>query len=385
MPSSPIALQSKFPHMGTNIFTAINTVAKEHGAINLGQGFPNFDCPQELKALLAEAANSGKNQYAPMPGLPELRTAISAKIKALHGHEYDPELEINVTPGGHSALMSAATAVLHPGDEVIIFEPSFDCFAPIVTLSGAKPVFVKLKFPDYSVDWEEVKAKITPKTRLIWINSPHNPTGATLSDADMRALIQVVRNTNILILSDEVYEHIIFDGRQHNSISRYPELVERSFAISSFGKVYHATGWKVGYCVAPRFLMQEFRKIYQMIQFTVNHPAQWAIAQFMCNREHYLGLPDFYQKKRDFFLQRIAKSRFEFTPAHGSYFQCLTYKRITQAPEMEAAVQFARDAKVAAIPISAFHSDGTDNGVLRFCFAKTEDVLEQAAEALCKI
>lgn len=274
------ALRSKFPNMGTNIFTAMNLVANEHGAINLAQGFPNFDCPEELKGYIAEAVHSQRNQYAPMPGIPELRNAIADKVKFLHGQDYDPDLEITVTPGGHCALMAAATAVLHPGDEVIIFEPSFDCFAPIVTLSGATPVFVKLKFPEYSIDWAEVRSKITDRTRLIWLNTPHNPTGATLTSADMRALIDIVHNTDVLILSDEVYEHIIFDKEQHQSVCRYPELVERSFAIYSFGKVYHATGWKVGYCLAPRALMQEFRKIYQMIMFTVNHPAQWALAKF---------------------------------------------------------------------------------------------------------
>jgi methionine aminotransferase len=371
--------------MGVNIFTAMNQVAAEFSAINLAQGFPNFDCPQRLQELLCEAVRGQKNQYAPMPGLPELRRAISEKIKFLHGHGYDPDLEVTVTPGGHAALMSAATAVLHPGDEVIIFDPSFDCFAPIVKLSGAVPVFVKLTFPDYSIDWNVVRQKITPRTRLIWLNSPHNPTGATLSADDLSTLADIVRDTSILILSDEVYEHIIFDDRQHQSICRHPELRERAFAIFSFGKVYHATGWKVGYCVAPRPLMQEFRAVYQMIQFTVNHPAQWALAQFLSDRSHYLELPAFYQKKRDFFLAQLASSAFEFTPAQGSYFQCLRYKKRAGEKEMEAARRIARDAKVASIPISAFYSDGTDHGVLRFCFAKTEDVLEQAAKALCSI
>ncbi len=379
------ALRSKFPEMGTNIFTTMNMVAKEHGAINLAQGFPNYDCPEELKAYITEAVHNGKNQYAPMPGIPELRSAISTKVESLYGTKFDPEDEITITPGGHCALMAAATAVLHRGDEVIIFEPSFDCFAPIVTLAGAVPVFVKLRFPEYSIDWDEVRSKITDKTRLIWLNTPHNPTGATLSAEDMKSLSSIIRNTNIIILSDEVYEHIVFDKLEHQSVCRYPELIERSFAIYSFGKVYHATGWKVGYCLAPRPLMQEFRKIYQMIMFTVNHPAQWALAQYLKNREHYLNLPAFYQRKRDLFLERLKESRLEFLPARGSYFQCLTYKQITDAPEMEVAKRFAREAKVASIPLSAFYSDGTDNGVLRFCFAKTDDVLEQAAEALCKI
>ncbi len=381
----PDAIRSKFPEMGTNIFTAMNVVARDHGAINLAQGFPNFDCPEQLRDYLAEACRTGRNQYAPMPGLPELREGISAKVESLYGRKYDAEDEITITPGGHCALMAAATAVLHPGDEVIIFEPSFDCFVPIVQLSRATPVFVKLRFPDYSVPWDEVRAKISKKTKLIWINSPHNPTGATLSEADMRTLSAIVRDTNIIILSDEVYEHIIFDGEKHQSVCRHPELAERSFAVYSFGKVFHVTGWKVGYCLAPRELMREFRKIYQMINFTVNHPAQWAIAQYLSNREHYLNLSDFYQRKRDRFLERLTESRFKFVPARGSYFQCLRYDEISSEPEIDVAKRFAREAKVASIPLSVFYSDGTDNRILRFCFAKTDDVLEQAAEALCKI
>lgn len=385
MSVSKDAVISKFPNMGTNIFTTINNVAQEYGAINLGQGFPNFDCPEGLKASVQEAIQSGRNQYAPMPGLPELREEISKKISFLYKQNYDPETEITVTPGGHSALTAAALSVVHPGDEVIIFEPCFDCFIPIVKLCGGIPVIIKLTYPNYTVDWSEVKKKITPKTKLIWINTPHNPTGVKFSSSDMQNLIEITQNTNIFILSDEVYEHINFDGQLHESVCRYPELIERSFAVYTFGKVFHTTGWKVGYCVAPKQLMNEFRKIYQMINFTVNHPMQWGIAKFLANKEHYLELPNFYQRKRDLFLNGLKKSRFDFIPAQGSYFQCLTYQKITDLPELETAKLIAKEVKVASIPISSFYSDGTDNGVLRFCFAKTDEVLELATEALCKM
>ena len=379
------SVRSKFPDMGTNIFTTMNMVAKEYGAINLAQGFPGFDCPEQLRELVVAALRNGKNQYAPMPGVPELREAISHKIRALHNRAYDPETEITVTPGGHAALMAAATAVLHPGDEVILFDPSFDCFLPIIRLNGAVPRLIKLNPPDHKIDWTAVQAALSPRTRLIWLNTPHNPTGATLTQGDMTMLAKLLRGTEILVLSDEVYEHIIFDGRQHESVCRHPELAERSFAVFSFGKVYHATGWKVGYCVAPQPLMQEFRKIYQMTQFTVHHPSQVAIAEFLAQRDHYLSLPSFYQRKRDLFLSRLKSSRFDFTPAEGTYFQSLTYGRISDEPAMSAAKRFARDAKVASIPLSAFYSDGTDHQMLRFCFAKSDEMIEQAAEALCKI
>lgn len=371
--------------MGTNIFTAMNSIAVEYKAINLAQGFPNFDTPAELVDLVTRAFREGKNQYAPMPGVPELREAIAEKIEFIYGRRYDPVTEITITPGGHLALTAAATAVLQAGDEVIIFEPSFDCFAPIVQLCGATPIFVKLRFPDYSVDWNEVKSRISSRTKLIWINTPHNPTGTVLSAADMDSLTEITRGTGIVVLSDEVYEHLVFDQESHQSVFRHPELAERSFSIYSFGKVYHATGWKVGYCVAPKYLMDEFRKIYQMICFTVNHPVQCGLAAFLRKRDHYQALGKFYQQKRDFFVERLAGSRFDCTPAKGSYFQCLTYKRIGAEAEMDMAVRLAREARVASIPLSSFYHDKTDHGVLRFCFAKTNDVLEEAAASLCKI
>jgi len=363
----------------------MNAVAQEHQAVNLAQGFPSFDCPPELLEYVTTAFRAGRNQYAPMPGLPELREGISEKVKFLYGRTYDPATEITITPGGHAALMSAAMAILHPGDEAIVFEPSFDCFAPIVKLCGATPVPIKLTFPEYSIPWGIVAERITPQTKLIWINTPHNPTGSILGPEDIRSLVRVVQGTNIVVLSDEVYEHITFDGHEHQSVCRTPELAERSFSIYSFGKVYHATGWKIGYCLAPSYLMQEFRKIHQMTTFTTNHPIQWGLSQYIKNRNHYLELAQFYQAKRDYFIAGLKGSRFDVLAAKGSYFQCLTYRRISEEPEMSFAKRLARDAKVAAIPVSAFYEDGTDNGVLRFCFAKSNEILDQATEALRKM
>jgi methionine aminotransferase len=363
----------------------MNLVAQEYQAVNLAQGFPSFDCPLELREYVAQALQSGKNQYAPMPGLPELREAISEKVALLYGRRYDPATEITITPGGHTALTSAAMSILHPGDEAIIFDPSFDCFAPIVTLCGATPVIVNLTFPEYAIPWDEVAKRITPRTRLIWINTPHNPTGSVLSAADLEKLTSLVRGTNIVVLSDEVYEHITFDGQQHQSVCRFPELAERSLSVYSFGKVYHATGWKIGYCLGPQYLMNEFRKIHQMITFTTNHPMQWGLSQFLKNREHYLGLPAFYQQKRDHFLAGLKGSRFQVVPCQGSYFQCLSYAAISDEPEMEFAKRLAREAKVAAIPLSAFYKDGTDNKMLRFCFAKSNEILETATAALKRV
>lgn len=378
-------LRSKFPKMGTNIFTAMNNLAAEHGAINLAQGFPNFPCSERLISLVDQYMKKGFNQYCPMPGAMVLREAIAEKIEFLYGRKYSPDTEINVTPGGHAALMAAITSVINPGDEVIIFEPAFDCFAPIVQLNGGTPVFIALTPPEYKIPWDEVAKKITPKTKGIVINSPHNPSGTVLSLDDIQSLIKIVRGTNLIIFSDEVYEHLIFDGRQHHSAMRYPELAERSFSIFSFGKVYHVTGWKIGYVVAPKELMAEFRKTYQMITFTVNHPMQLAIAEFLKDRDGYMGLPAFYQQKRDFFLERVRESRFDFVPAAGTYFQSLSYERIMDKGDMDAAIYVAMNAKVGTIPMSALYHNNAEHRILRICFAKTDDVLEQAALNLSKI
>ncbi len=378
-------IRSKFPKMGMNIFTAMNAVSTEHNAINLAQGFPNFPCSEKLISLVDQYMRKGFNQYCPMPGVLPLREAIAEKINFLYGRTYSPDTEINVTPGGHAALMSAITSVIHPGDEVIIFEPAFDCFAPIVELNGGIPVFIELTPPNYNIPWSEVTGKISDKTKAIIINSPHNPTGTVLEKPDMEALIKLTKNTDIVIISDEVYEHLIFDGLEHQSVMRYPELAERSFSIYSFGKVYHVTGWKIGYVVAPKELMAEFRKCYQMMTFTVNHPMQLAIAEFLKDREGYLSLPNFYQKKRDFFLERIRNSRFEFTPAKGTYFQSISYKKIMDAGDMDTALWLAKNAKVGLVPMSALYHNNAEHHMLRVCFVKTEDVLEQAAERLSRI
>jgi len=371
--------------MGMNIFTAMNAVATEQNAINLAQGFPNFPCSEKLISLVDQYMRKGFNQYCPMPGALALREAIVEKIQFIYGKSYSPDTEINVTPGGHAALMAAVTSVIHPGDEVIIFEPAFDCFAPIVELNGGVPVYIELRPPAYKIPWQEVALKISDKTKAIIINSPHNPSGTVLEESDMRSLIDLVKNTNIVIISDEVYEHLIFDGFQHQSVMRYPELAERSFSIYSFGKVYHVTGWKIGYVVAPKELMAEFRKCYQMMTFTVNHPMQLAIAEFLKEKDEYLNLPDFYQKKRDFFLNGIKNSRFEFTPAKGTYFQSLSYGKIMNAGDMDAAIWFAKNAKVGTVPMSALYHNNAEHKVLRVCFAKTEEVLEQAAVRLSRI
>lgn len=378
-------LRSKFPKMSTNIFTTMNSVCTENNAINLAQGFPNFPCSERLISLVEQYMRKGFNQYCPMPGALALREAIAEKIHFLYGRSYSPDTEINVTPGGHAALMSAISSIIHQGDEVIIFEPAFDCFAPIVELNKGVPIFVELTPPSYKIPWDEVASKITKRTKAIIINSPHNPTGTVLDESDIKNLIKIVNNTEIVVISDEVYEHLIFDGNQHQSVMRYPELAERSFAIFSFGKVYHVTGWKIGYVVAPKELMSEFRKCYQMMTFTVNHPMQLAIAEFLKDREGYLGLPNFYQKKRDYFLERIKKSRFQFTPAKGTYFQSLSYSKIMDAGDMDAALFIAKNAKVGLVPMSALYHNNAEHKVLRVCFAKTEDLLEQAAESLLKI
>jgi len=375
-------IRSKFPNMGTNIFTAMNALASEHNAINLAQGFPNFPCSEKLVSLVNDYMKKGFNQYCPMPGAPLLREAIAEKINYIYDRSYSPDTEINVTPGGHAALMAAIASVIHPGDEVIIFEPAFDCFAPIVELNGGVPVYVELTPPDYKIPWDEVAAKVSNKTKAIIINTPHNPSGTVLAESDMQSLISIVKKTDIVVISDEVYEHLIFDGLKHQSVIRYPELAERSFAIYSFGKVYHVTGWKIGYVVAPKELMAEFRKCYQMMTFTVNHPIQLAIAEFLKDRDGYLTLPDFYQKKRDFFLDRIKGSKFDFVPAKGTYFQSLSYSKLQDLGDMDAAIWLAKNAKVGTVPMSAFYHNNAEHKVVRVCFAKTEDVLEQAAERL---
>lgn len=382
MPEFPGSIRSKLPRVETTIFTTMSQMALEENAINLSQGFPDFNCNPELIKLVDKYMHAGFNQYTHMAGYPGLRQAISDKVFKQHGAYYDPESEITVTAGGTQAIFTAIASCITEGDEVIIFTPAYDCFEPAIELNGGKAIFVQLNVPDYSIDWELVKKVINQKTKMIIINSPHNPSGSVLKEDDLNQLDKIIGNSDILVLSDEVYEHIIFDGLQHQSASRFPNLADRSFIISSFGKTYHTTGWKVGYCLAPKNLMKEFRKAHQYIVFAVNTPVQYALADYIQYEEGYLGLPDFYQAKRDLFCSLIENSRFEFTPSSGTYFQLLSFKEITEESDVDFAIRMTKEFKLASIPISVFYHKKIDEHVLRFCFAKGDDTLHKAAEII---
>ncbi|VXB06580.1 pyridoxal phosphate-dependent aminotransferase [Massilia sp. 9I] len=381
------ALRTRLPAVGTTVFTQMSQLAVEHGAVNLGQGFPDFGCDPKLIDLVNEAMRAGHNQYPFMTGVPALRHAIAAKIEALYGYGYDSASEITVTAGASQAIMTAILCSVHPGDEVIVIEPAYDCYLPAIALAGgvAVPVAMQVGDAGYSVPWDRVAAAVTPRTRMIVVNSPHNPTGSILRAADLEALAAIVAGSDILILSDEVYEHMVFDGEQHASVSRHPVLAERAFVISSFGKTYHVTGWKVGYVAAPAPLMVEFRKVHQYNVFTVNTPMQHGIAGYMQDPKPYLELPAFYQKKRDLFRAGLAGSRFELLPSDGTYFQCVRYGAISNLPEAEFAKWLTVEAKVAAIPVSAFYSRPTESGIVRFCFAKKDETLLKALETLSRL
>jgi methionine aminotransferase len=378
-------LRSKLPDVGLTIFSVMTKLSNDYNAINLSQGFPDFDVHSDLLNLVNKYMRSGHNQYAPMQGVLILREMIAEKVMELYNAVYDPVSEITVTSGATEALFAAIAAVVHNGDEVIVLEPAFDSYVPAIELNGGIPVYVKFRFPEYRIDWDEVKQAVTSKTRLIILNSPHNPTGAVLSGDDIAALKHIVIDTEILILSDEVYEHIIFEGIRHESISRHPELVSRSFVISSFGKTYHTTGWKIGYCLAPAALSKEFQKVHQFLTFASNTPIQFAYAEFMRNKDVYLNLSTFYQQKRDRFLKLIEKSRFKPIPCHGTYFQMLDYSEISDESDMEFSKQLIIEHGVASIPPSVFYHQKDDHNVLRFCFAKKDETLDKAAEKLCKI
>ncbi|MGG7605955.1 pyridoxal phosphate-dependent aminotransferase [Massilia sp. BKSP1R2A-1] len=380
-------LRTRLPAVGTTIFTEMSQLAAEQQAVNLGQGFPDFACDPRLIALVDEAMRAGHNQYPFMTGVPALRAAIAAKIAALYGRSYDADTEITVTSGASQAIQTAILCSVHPGDEVIVIEPAYDCYAPAIALSGGVvvPVAMRIESDGYTVPWDEVASAVTPRTRMLIVNSPHNPTGSILRAADLAALADIVDGTDILILSDEVYEHMVFDGQQHESVSRHPVLAERAFVISSFGKTYHVTGWKVGYVAAPASMMVEFRKVHQYNVFTVNTPMQHGIAAYMADPAPYLGLPAFYQKKRDLFRAGLAGSRFELLPADGTYFQCVRYGAISDLPEAAFAKWLTREAKVAAIPVSAFYGKPTESGVVRFCFAKKDETLHKALETLSQL
>jgi methionine aminotransferase len=375
-------INSKQPHSATTIFTVMSVLAAEHNAINLGQGFPDFMMDEELVALVNEAMQKGHNQYVHMNGLITLRECLAEKMHSLYNAAVDPQTEITITPGGTYAIFTALTTVLQPGDEVIVFEPAYDSYIPTIEINGAMPVLIPLTYPDYKIDWNLVRQKISSKTKMIMLNSPHNPTGAVLSADDIEQLRSIVKDSSIFILSDEVYEHLIFDGLQHQSMLRYPDLLERSFICFSFGKTYHCTGWKIGYCVAPAILMGEFRKIHQFNCFSCNSPVQFALAEFLQQKEKYLQLGYFVQQKRDHFADLMLQTKFKALPSHGSYFQLYSYAGISDESEKELAIRITKEYGVATIPVSVFYKDQTDNKVLRFCFAKKENTLEEAVNRL---
>ncbi len=377
-----INITSKLPDVGTTIFAIMSKLAADNDAINLSQGFPEFGVSSEIVDLVTKYMQKGCNQYAPMSGIAELRQKIAQKTRALYDREVDPESDITVTSGATEALFAAITAIVHAGDEVIVLEPAYDSYEPAIRLCGGVPVTVQLQYPDYRVDWDQVKDAMTDRTRAIMLNSPHNPTGAILDEQDIDALKAIVAGTGIFIISDEVYEHIIFDGKQHESMLRYPDLAERSFVISSFGKTYHATGWKLGYCVAPANLSAEFRRIHQFLTFASHTPSQYAYAEYLDNQSAYLDLGAFYQKKRDVFLEAIAGSRFKPLPCRGTYFQMLDYSAISDDKDTDFADWLTIEKKVAAIPPSVFYRGRDDHKVLRFCFAKNEETLLRAGEIL---
>ncbi|MBW8686134.1 methionine aminotransferase [Chitinophaga sp. B61] len=376
---------SKLPNVGTTIFSVMSALAAQHKAINLSQGFPDFDCDEQLKRMVTEAMEEGYNQYAPMPGIMPLREVIASKIYSLYQQQVNPDTEITITPGGTYAIFTAIATCINPGDEVIIFEPAYDSYIPNVLVNGGVPVLIPLSFPDYTIDWSLVRSKITDRTKMIMINTPHNPTASILTAADIEALQDIVTAHNLLVLSDEVYEHLIFDGAQHLSILRYPELLQRSFVTFSFGKVFHNTGWKMGYCVAPAHLMAEYRKVHQYLCFSVSTPMQYGLSRYLQTPEHYLSLPAFYQQKRDYFLELMRDTRFTPLSSKGSYFQLMQYDRISDEGDKDFATRITKEFGVACIPVSAFYESAKDDHVVRFCFAKKRETLEQAAERLRKM
>ena len=379
-------IQTKLPKVGTTIFSVMSQLAMQHKAVNLGQGFPDFEGPQMLRDALVAAMNGGKNQYAPMTGVPRLREQIALKTERLYGRKVNADTEVTVTSGATEAIFAAIAATVRPGEEVIVLDPCYDSYEPAIDLAGARAVHVPLRLENFSVDWQRVKDAVTPKTRMILINSPHNPTGAVLAAADLDALAEIVRGSDIFVLSDEVYEHIIFDGRDHQSILRHAELSSRSFVVSSFGKTYHCTGWKVGCCIAPSALSAEFRKVHQYLTFCTFNPAQWAFADILeHDAQHYLDLPAFYQKKRDHFRDLLKDSKFQLRPVDGAYFQLVDYSQISQSDDLNFSEWLVREAGVAAIPVSAFYENPPDAKLVRFCFAKNDETLAAAAERLCRL
>lgn len=382
-PSTP---DSKLPGTGTTIFTVMSALAAEHGALNLSQGFPDFSPPAALLDRVIFHLRAEHNQYAPMAGLPALRVQVARQTAALYGRATDADREVTITSGATEALYSAITALVHRGDEVIVFDPAYDAYDPAIRLAGGHPVHLPLQPPAFAVDWDRVRDSVTPRTRMIIVNTPHNPTGAVLGPADIRALEDIVRETGIILLGDEVYEHIIFDGRRHESLLRHPELSARSLVVSSFGKTLHATGWKIGYCIAPPDLTEEFRRIHQFVQFCVVTPMQWALADFLAGDDsHVRGLPAFYEEKRNHFCRAIGNSRFRYTPSAGTYFQLVDYGTISAERDVDFARRLTTEYGIAAIPVSVFCAEPADSRLLRFCFAKDPATIDRAGEILCAI
>ncbi len=378
-------ISSKLPKVGTTIFTIMSGLAREHKAINLSQGFPDFEADPLLMELARKHTASAFNQYAPMPGALPLREQIASLLQNCYDALYHPDTEITVTAGATQGIYTAIAAFIGQGDEVIVFEPAYDCYTPAIEVHGGIPRPIALEYPGFSINWETVKQTISERTRMIIINSPHNPSGTTLSASDLLELERLVRDRNIIVLSDEVYEHMVFDGARHESVARYKSLASQSFIVSSFGKTVHATGWKIGYVAAPKELMAEFRKVHQFLVFCVNHPFQMALSEYLKDDSHYKGLHAFYQAKRDYFLGLISSSRFGIEPCTGTYFQLLNYSAISGEPDTELAIRLTKEKGLAAIPLSVFYSDQRQQNLLRFCFAKKEETLQQAAEIICTL
>jgi methionine aminotransferase len=379
-------IETKLPKVGTTIFSVMSQLAMEHKAVNLGQGFPDFEPPQGLRDALNRAMNEGRNQYAPMHGTLALRQQIALKTERLYGRKIDVDTDITVTSGATEAIFAAIAAVVRAGEEVIVFDPAYDCYEPAINLQGARAVHIPLTLPTFAIDWQQVRDAVTPQTRMILINSPHNPSGAVLSFADIEELAAIVRDTEILVLSDEVYEHIVYDGAQHESVLRHPELAERSFVVSSFGKTYHCTGWKMGYAVAPAALTAEFRKVHQYLTFCTFHPAQVAFAEFMASDPgHYLELPAFYQEKRDRFRALLAPSRLKLLDVPGGYFQLVDYSAIRDEDDLPFSRWLVERGGVAAVPLTPFYETSPGTRLLRLCFAKSDATMEAAAERLCQL
>lgn len=382
--SAQIKITEKLPDWGTSIFAIMSKMAVEHNALNLSQGFPDFNCSDELLSMLHNFQNKGFNQYAPMPGVLVLRNVISDTIKKVYGRDYNPESEITITSGATQAIYTAVSCILNKGDEAIVFEPAYDCYAPDIEANGGIPIRIPLK-KDFSYDWEEIRKRVNNKTKLMIFNSPHNPSGSLIQKEDIDQLIELVKGTDILLISDEVYEFIVFDNEKHHSFTLYDELYKRSFVISSFGKTFHTTGWKLGYCAAPEYLMKEFRKLHQFVVFSSNTPIQYAYAEYLKDEKNYLNLSDFYQKKKDLFADEMKKSKFKVLPCKGTYFQLLDYSEISDKNDMEFTEYLTKEVGIATIPLSPFYKNGSDEKVIRVCFAKKDEVMVEAAKTLSKL